>query len=107
VVSILDKGNGFADKSEGQLRAISGVERVRRVASEAGELRFEVLPQGSGDLRPLLFRAAVDHGFTLVGLSREGQGLEQIFRELTTSDDAAAPSTTAAASSNSGAAANP
>jgi ABC-2 type transport system ATP-binding protein len=27
-------------------------------------------------------------GFTLVGLSREGQGLEQIFRELTTSGEA-------------------
>jgi hypothetical protein len=34
-----------------------------------------------------LFKAAVDNGLTLVGLSREGQGLEQIFRELTTSDD--------------------
>jgi len=107
VVSILDKGNGFADKSESQLRGVSGVERVRRIASETGELRFEVLPQGTGDLRPLLFRAAVDHGFTLVELSREGQGLEQIFRELTTSDDVGAPSSGAGASSNSGAAASP
>ena len=38
---------------------------------------------------PLLFKAAVDQGLTLVGLWREGQNLEQIFRELTTSDDGA------------------
>ena len=43
--------------------------------------------RGNDDLRPLLFKAAVDKGYTLVGLSREGQNLEQIFRELTTTDD--------------------
>jgi ABC-2 type transport system ATP-binding protein len=87
VVALLDPGNGFASKSEMQLRALAGVERLRRIDSDAGELRFEALPKGNDDLRPLLFKAAVDNGFTLIGLWREGQGLEQIFRELTTSDD--------------------
>jgi ABC-2 type transport system ATP-binding protein len=89
VVALLDKGDGLAAKSESLLRAIAGVERVRRLDSEPGELRFEALPKANDDLRPLLFKAAVDNGLTMVGLSREGQGLEQIFRELTTSDDGA------------------
>ncbi len=91
VVSLLDQGNGFAQKSEGDLRAVSGVERVRALDAEAGELRFEVLPSKNEDLRPLLFKAAVAKGYTLVGLSREGQGLEQIFRELTTTSDSNTP----------------
>jgi hypothetical protein len=97
LVSLLDKGNGFAAESESRLRAVAGVERVRRLDGEAGEVHFEVLPNAGDDLRPLLFKAAVDAGFTLIGLAREGQNLEQIFRELTTSggdapaDKAAAP----------------
>jgi ABC-2 type transport system ATP-binding protein len=96
VVAVVDKGNGFAAKAEGDLRTVAGVERIRRLESDSGEVRFELLPKSNDDLRPLLFRAAVDHGFTLVGLSREGQGLEQIFRELTTGE--AGPSSDAAAS---------
>lgn len=84
VVSLLDTGNGFAASSEAKLGAVAGVERIRRLESDAGEVRFELLPKGSDDLRPPLFKAAVDNGFTLVGLGREGQNLEQIFRELTT-----------------------
>jgi ABC-2 type transport system ATP-binding protein len=109
VIAILDQGgNGFAQKSENDLRAVSAVERVRRIDSEAGELRFEVLPRNNEDLRPLLFKAAVTQGFTLVGLSREGQGLEQIFRELTTTNEprsAAQPSNTS--NTSSGASASP
>ena len=88
VMAVLDKGAGFGDKCEAQLRALGGVERTRRLEAEPGELRFEVIPSGSDDLRPVLFKAAVDNGLTLVGLWREGQNLEQIFRELTTSDGA-------------------
>jgi ABC-2 type transport system ATP-binding protein len=97
VVAVVDKGNGFAEKAEGGLRTVAGVDRIRRLESDSGELRFELLPKSNDDLRPLLFRAAVDQGFTLVGLSREGQGLEQIFRELTTSSEAG-PSSGAATS---------
>jgi ABC-2 type transport system ATP-binding protein len=63
---------------------------VRRLQSEEGELTFEVFPKGSDDLRPALFKLAVDKGYTLVGLRREGQNLEQVFRELTTGTTPAA-----------------
>jgi ABC-2 type transport system ATP-binding protein len=98
VVTLLDQGNGSGDRTLTTLRGVAGVESVRKLEPEPGELSFEVLPKGSEDLRPLLFKAAVDQGFTLVGLAREGQNLEQVFRELTTTesgsaDQPAAPAT--------------
>lgn len=85
VISVL-KGadNAFANQVEATFGSIAAVERVRRLPGEEGELSFEVFPKGNEDLRPLLFKAAVDKGYTLVGLRREGQNLEQVFRELTT-----------------------
>jgi ABC-2 type transport system ATP-binding protein len=85
VVGVIDGGNGSVDRAEGALRKVSGVERVRKLESETGELRFEVLPTSADDLRPALFKAAVDNQLTLIELSREGQNLEEIFRDLTTS----------------------
>jgi ABC-2 type transport system ATP-binding protein len=90
VVTLLDQGNGHADRSVTALRGVAGVESVRALSPEPGELSYEVLPRGTEDLRPLLFKAAVDQGFTLVGLAREGQNLEQVFRELTTTESASA-----------------
>lgn len=85
VISILKSGDGnFASQVESAIAASGGTERVRRLPSEEGELSFEVFPKGSEDLRPILFKLAVDKGYTLVGLRREGQNLEQVFRELTT-----------------------
>ena len=89
VITVLDAGNGSADRSQQALRAIAAVESVRKIESDPGELRFEVLPRGAEDLRPQLFKAAVDQGLTLIGLAREGQNLEQVFRELTTTESGA------------------
>jgi ABC-2 type transport system ATP-binding protein len=85
VVGLIDSGNGSTDRAEKSLREVAGVERVRKLEAEAGELRFEVLPKGADDLRPALFKSAVDNQLTLIELSREGQNLEEIFRDLTTS----------------------
>jgi ABC-2 type transport system ATP-binding protein len=102
VVALPDGDKSALDKHEGVFRGLNGIERVRRVESEPGEVRFEILPKGEGDLRPMLFQAAVDNRFTLVGLWREGQNLEQIFHELTTNSGPSAgvsapPSTGASA----------
>jgi ABC-2 type transport system ATP-binding protein len=85
VVGLVDGGNGSTDRAERALRDVAGVERVSKLEAEAGELRFEVLPKGADDLRPALFKSAVDNQLTLIELSREGQNLEEIFRDLTTS----------------------
>ncbi|HET6339444.1 MAG TPA: ATP-binding cassette domain-containing protein [Polyangiales bacterium] len=91
VFSLLKSSDAnFASQVESALAAIGGTERVRRLPSDEGEVSFEVFPKGSDDLRPALFKLAVDKGYTLVGLRREGQNLEQVFRELTTGTTPAA-----------------
>ena len=85
VLTVLKQGDdGFAKNCEAALRNLPGVERARLIEDDAGELSYEVIPRGNDDLRPALFKAAVDKGYTLVELRREGQNLEQVFRELTT-----------------------
>jgi ABC-2 type transport system ATP-binding protein len=84
VVGLIDGGNGSTVRAEAALRGVAGVERVRKLEAEAGELRFEILPTAADDLRPALFKSAVDNQLTLIELTREGQNLEEIFRDLTT-----------------------
>jgi len=81
---------GDPSQAEAAFAAVGGVERARKIPSDDDELSFEVFPRANDDLRPGLFKAAVDKGYTLIGLRREGQNLEQVFRELTT-DVTAAP----------------
>ncbi|MDH5672117.1 MAG: ABC transporter ATP-binding protein [Myxococcales bacterium] len=86
LVTLQQSGNG---KAKSSFEALGGVERVRALEAESGEERYELLPKGSEDLRSSIFRAAVDNDLTLLGLSREGQNLEQIFRELTVEESQA------------------
>jgi ABC-2 type transport system ATP-binding protein len=98
VITVLKQPeDNFAKLCEATLKSLPGVERARLIEDEDGELSFEVLPRGNDDLRPLLFKAAVDRGYTLLGLVREGQNLEQVFRELTTGPTAANSGSTKAA----------
>jgi ABC-2 type transport system ATP-binding protein len=72
-----------AAKGKAQLEKIGGVDIVRAVDAPRGETAFELIPKSDDDLRANIFRAAVDGNLTLLGLSREGQNLEEIFRQLT------------------------
>lgn len=82
VVSFVKNG-----KSEGEIREflgrVSGADLVRPTESAAGEISFEIVPTGTADLRPSIFRAAVENNVTLIGLRQESQNLENIFRDLT------------------------
>lgn len=72
---------------------IRGIESVRELPSkdsstrggprDAGELRLELLATTDDDLRAEIFRAAVEAGLVLIGLSAKAQNLEQVFRDLT------------------------
>jgi ABC-2 type transport system ATP-binding protein len=62
---------------------VKGVDTVRVLEGEDGEVKLEVLPAGKDDLRAELFKAAVDGGLTLLELRQHTQNLEQIFRDLT------------------------
>jgi ABC-2 type transport system ATP-binding protein len=94
LVSVLRGAGSRQDEAKTMqdvLAAIPGVERTRfldRTDAE-DELQFEVLPSGSQDLRADIFRAAVAKDRVLVGLRREGQDLEQVFRQLTTGGNGA------------------
>jgi len=77
------EGDGTEASAREQLERVKGVASVRVLEAPRGECAFEVLPTADDDLRAELFRVAVDGGHTLIGLSREGQNLEEIFRQLT------------------------
>ncbi len=82
LVTLIDEGD-TKSKAQAALEAIAGVDTVRGLGAASGELKFELFSKGSEDLRPAIFRAAVDGDHTLIGLSQEGQNLEDIFRQLT------------------------
>jgi ABC-2 type transport system ATP-binding protein len=75
---------GYRDASARDAFAkVRGVDAVRVLDAEEGEVKLEVLPTGKDDLRAELFKAAVDGGLTLLELRQHAQNLEQIFRDLT------------------------
>jgi ABC-2 type transport system ATP-binding protein len=89
----IQKGDGVnGESARSKLASVPGVDKVRPLeaftyrdaADPAGEFAFEVMPVGTEDLRAAIFKACVAENMILVGLRREGQNLEQIFRELTT-----------------------
>lgn len=65
--------------SRGQLNQIEGVKRVDKIS----ELSWELHCIGKEDLRPLIFRFAVENGLTVLTITRNEKNLEAIFRELT------------------------
>ncbi len=72
------------------LGSIPGVGSVKtRVADAKGEIVYMLSPKGNDDLRGPIFQAAVTHALPLLELERRAEGLEQVFRDLTT--DVAAP----------------
>jgi ABC-2 type transport system ATP-binding protein len=72
--------------------AVDGVTHVSVVGGRDGRTRLRLTATG-GDIRPALFRLAVDRDWTLFELHEEGGSLEDLFRDLTTgtAEPAAAP----------------
>ncbi len=109
-VLIINKGRIEANGTPDELRAShSGAQQIRlgvlnatpavaerletweagRVTGQVamnGETVFTLATDRKEDLRPELFRMAVDNGWTLTELHRDRANLEDIFRQLTTID---------------------
>ncbi len=84
-ITVADDSKGDEKRIRDLLAKVKGVDRVRpRTADAKGELIFAVSPSGSDDLRRELFQAAVDGGFVLLGLEKKAEGLDAVFRDLTT-----------------------
>ena len=64
--------------------AIVQTRNYERTESGKQEARTWFLTSDSSiDIRPAVFRFAVDNGLTVLSLQREEQKLEEVFRELT------------------------
>jgi len=68
--------------------ALPGVTSVEAVGGAEGRTKLR-LSVKAGDPRPVLFRLAVEKGWTLYELHQEGGSLEDLFRELTMGTGAA------------------
>ena len=66
------------------LRGLAGVKTVEVL----GNSQFKILAHSGIDLRPEIFRFAADHKLSLIGLKQEETSLENIFRELTSTQGA-------------------
>ncbi len=76
-----------ARKVRDSLTEIRGVDRISQgKTDQKDELVFTVRPNNNKDLRAEIFRAAVAGDFTLLGLEKKAEGLDKVFRDLTTGD---------------------
>ena len=66
------------------LSALPGVKKVELQHTN----QFKITAQSGIDLRPEIFRFAADHKLSLLGLKQEESSLENIFRELTSTQEA-------------------
>jgi len=70
--------------NEVELKSIAGVEEVIRVEKST----FKIFSSAGVDIRPEVFRFAADRKLALLGLRQEEGSLENIFRQLTSTQDA-------------------
>jgi ABC-2 type transport system ATP-binding protein len=84
-------GNGVPAPAKQAVRdalaGISGAKRVTESTNEEGLHRFEIAGSKEGDLRPQIFKLAVDKHWTLLELRRDAQSLDSVFRDLTRVDE--------------------
>lgn len=61
------------------LKAIAGVNKVTAVSNKA----FKIYSNSGTDLRPEIFRIAVENKYTVISMMKEEQKLEDVFQQLT------------------------
>ena len=81
---------GPQEQIESELSGMSQVTSFRKVQGTEPELhRYEIKPSDGGNIAEDLFRMAVNNNWSLAELRRETASLEDVFRQLTTSDSQA------------------
>lgn len=68
------------DPGESSLSKINGVTSARKIR----ENTYNIEAGGSEDIRPLIFRFAVENNLTVLSLQKQESNLEEVFRHLTT-----------------------
>jgi ABC-2 type transport system ATP-binding protein len=74
-----------AEQLQSTLSRIPGVAWLE--VKEGAELTAKITAERATDLREPIFRAVVDAGWTLLELHREKTSLEQVFRQLTSTEE--------------------
>ncbi len=80
VVSVDIEGSGVAD----ELRALPGIDRVDVVEETGTRLKARMIATGAEDIRPALSKTAHKNDWTIWKIAEEERGLEEVFRQLTT-----------------------
>ncbi|MCC6217116.1 MAG: ATP-binding cassette domain-containing protein [Polyangiaceae bacterium] len=76
-----------AREAQDALAALPGARSVKELPTDEKLHRFEIVGTKDGDLRADLFRLAVERGWLLLGLRRDAQSLDAVFRDLTRKDE--------------------
>jgi ABC-2 type transport system ATP-binding protein len=101
-VIIVNKGKIMADSPTGELRLLNragkqifvefdkcpDIQKIKDIDGVVDVIIEQknccrIISQGVDDVRPAIFRFAVDHGLTILELYRQEGSLEQVFREVT------------------------
>ena len=95
VVSIQESSDGYRGRGappkkaevEAAIGTLAGVTRTAELPTDERAHLYEVVSERDVDLRPELFKLAVDKGWVLLELHRDSQTLEDVFRSLTIGDE--------------------
>ncbi len=85
-IAVKVKGAGFEELAAA-FRNMSGVNAVRQQNDDEGLTFALITASGNADIRPLVFSAVKDKGWTLYEMTQERKTLEHVFRELTKGGD--------------------
>jgi ABC-2 type transport system ATP-binding protein len=72
---------------EDALGSLKGIGKVTELPTDDRAHAYELASDADNDMRPELFRMAVDKGWVLLELHRDTQTLEDVFRNLTIGDE--------------------
>jgi ABC-2 type transport system ATP-binding protein len=84
-IPLLNQSNRVISVGFDQPASKSALKRIEGVVDVVEEqpARYRIFTSGQVDLRPEVFRFAVNYGLVILSLNHEEQSLEQIFRQLT------------------------
>ncbi len=74
---------------EASLSSIPGVQRIEAVPADAKQYSYRLWTRDGADLRETVGAHIQNSAWSLVELSREASGLDEVFREITTNEKAA------------------
>jgi ABC-2 type transport system ATP-binding protein len=86
-VNGLSNGAPDAAEVEDALKALDGIDSVKETPTDERAHAFAMLGDKAGDLRAEIYRLCVDKGWILLGLRRDIQRLEDVFKTLTRDEE--------------------